>query len=154
MLARLREKVHSHWPFVVLATVGLALILTTLGKDYLWADEGDTAVLATNIVKTGIPKAWDGVTFIDSDKGARLNHDLVMISSPWLQYYVAATSFLLFGKSTFSARMPFALAGWLTVLVSYRLVLRSTSSRMAAFCTASILICSFDGKEVIEAHDR
>ncbi len=86
MLARLWEKVHSHWPFAVFATVGLALILTNLGKDYLRADEGDTALLATNIVKTGIPKAWDGVTFIDSDKGARLSHDLVMISSPWLQY--------------------------------------------------------------------
>jgi hypothetical protein len=67
---------------VLAAVFGLALILANLGKDYLWADEGDTAVLAANIVKYGIPKAWDGVTFVDSDKGARLNHDPVMVTSP------------------------------------------------------------------------
>ena len=142
MLARLCQKIYPHWPFAVLATIGLALLLTNLGKDNLWADEGDTAVLASNIVKTGLPKAWDGVTFIDSDKGARLNHALVMISSPWLQYYVAAGTFLLLGESTLAARLSFALAGWLTAIFAYRLVLRSTASRTAAFCTASILICS------------
>ena len=61
-----------HWPFAVLATLGLALLLTGLGSDYLWEDEGDTAVLASNILKYGVPKAWDGATFIDSDRGARI----------------------------------------------------------------------------------
>jgi hypothetical protein len=122
--------------------VGLALALSNLGKDYLWADEGDTAVLAANIIKEGVPKAWDGVTFVDSDRGARLNHDLVMVTSPWLQYYVTAASFFIFGKHTFSARLPFAIAGCLTVLLAYRLVLRSTASRWAGFCTASILVTS------------
>jgi hypothetical protein len=82
MLSRVWEKLHPHWPSVLAAVFGLARILANVGKDYLWADEGDTAVLAANIVKYGIPKAWDGVTFVDSDKGARLNHDLVMVTSP------------------------------------------------------------------------
>src|SRR5260370_33190895 len=129
--------VRLHWPFAILAALGLALLLTNLGSGYLWADEGDPAVLAANIVKWGIPKAWDGVTFVDSDKGARLNHDLVMVTNPWLQYYVAAASFLIFGKHTFSARLPFAIAGWLTVLLAYRLVLQTTASRWAAFCAAA-----------------
>ena len=59
---------RQHWPFVVVAVLAGGLIFTNLGSDYLWADEGDTAVLAANIVKYGIPKAWDGVTFVDSDK--------------------------------------------------------------------------------------
>jgi hypothetical protein len=122
------------------AILGLALVLSNLGKDYLWADEGDTAVLAANIFKEGVPKAWDGVTFVDSDKGARLNHELIMVTSPWLQYYVTASSFLIFGKHTFSARLPFAIAGWLTILLAYRIVLQSTASRWAGFCTASILV--------------
>src|SRR5260370_9045097 len=98
-----------HWPFAILAALGLALLLTNLGSGYLWADEGDTAVLAANIVKWGIPKAWDGVTFVDSDKGARLNHDLVMVTNPWLQYYLTAASFSALGENTFSPCSPFAM---------------------------------------------
>ena len=142
MSARVWQRLRPHWPFALVALLGLAVVLSNLGKDYLWADEGDTAVLAANITKYGLPKAWDGVTFVDSDKGARLNHDLVMVTSPWLQYYVAAASFLIFGKHTFAARLPFAIAGWLTVLLAYRLVLQTTASRWAAFCAAAILVGS------------
>src|SRR5438132_11076671 len=108
---------RRHWPFVLVAIIGAGLIFTNLGSGYLWADEGDTAVLASNILKFGVPTAWDGSTFIDADFGARENKQLVMVSSPWLQYYVAAGSFFLFGENTFAARLPFALAGWITILL-------------------------------------
>ena len=134
--------IRSHWPFAILAALGLALLLTNLGSDYLWADEGDTAVLASNIVKFGVPRAWDGVTFTDSDKGARENDDLVMVSHPWVQYYVAAASFFVLGENTFSARLPFALAGWLTILLVYAFVWRITTNRWAAFCAAALTVLS------------
>ncbi len=136
------HKLRPHWPFILVAVLGFALVLSGLGRDYLWADEGDTAVLAANITKYGVPKAWDGVTFIDSDKGARLNHDLVMVTSPWLQYYVTAASLLILGKHTLAARLPFAIAGWLTVLLAYRVVLQTTANRWGALCTAIILVGS------------
>jgi hypothetical protein len=136
------DRLTSHWLLILTAIVGLFLFFAGLGKDDLWADEGDTAVFAANITKYGVPKAWDGLTFVDSDKGARLNRDLVLVTSPWLQYYAAAASFLVFGKNTFSARLPFAIAGWLTVLLAYRLVLKTTENRWAAFCAAAILIGS------------
>jgi len=134
--------IRSHWPFAILAALGLALLLTNLGSDYLWADEGDTAVLASNIVKFGVPRAWDGVTFIDSDKGARENDDLVMVSHPWMQYYVAAASFFVLGENTFSARLPFALTGWLTILLVYAFVWRVTTNRWAAFYAAALTVLS------------
>jgi len=62
--------VRQHWPFAVVALVGAVLIFTNLGTDYLWEDEGDTAALASNIFKFGVPKAWDGAAFLDSDHGA------------------------------------------------------------------------------------
>jgi 4-amino-4-deoxy-L-arabinose transferase-like glycosyltransferase len=142
MSSRVWERLRLHWPFTLVALLGLALMLSNLGKDYLWADEGDTAILASNIIKEGVPKAWDGVTFVDSDRGARLNHDLIMVTSPWLQYYATAASFFILGKHAFSARLPFAIAGWLTVLLAYRLVLQRTASHWAGFCTASILVSS------------
>jgi 4-amino-4-deoxy-L-arabinose transferase-like glycosyltransferase len=129
----------KHWPFALLAVLALALLLTNLGSGYLWEDEGDTAVLASNILKFGVPKAWDGVTFTDSDKGARLNDELVMASHPWLQYYLTAASFAIFGENNFAARLPFALAGWLTILVVYLCVYDLVASKSAGFCAAALL---------------
>jgi len=79
---------------------------------------------------------------MDSDFGARVNNDLVMVSSPWLQYYLAAASFWPFGENTFAARLPFAFAGWLTILLVYRLIWQSTADRRAALCGAILTICS------------
>jgi hypothetical protein len=74
LMPRVYGSLRANWPFVTVAVLGLAMLLTNLGTDYLWADEGDTAVLASSILKFGVPKAWDGVTFTDSDLGARENH--------------------------------------------------------------------------------
>ena len=130
---------RKHWPFAILAALALTLLVANLGSGYFWEDEGDTAVLATNILKFGVPKACDGVTFLDSDKGARLNNELVMVSHPWLQYYLTAGSFALFGQNNFAARLPFALAGWLTILVVYLSVYGLTSNRWAGFCSSALL---------------
>jgi len=135
-------QIRSHWPFAIIAVIGAAFIFTNLGAGYLWADEGDTAVLASNILKFGVPKAWDGVTFIDSDFGARENDQLVMVSSPWVQYYVTAASFFAFGQNTFAARFPFALAGWMSILLVYFIVWQITTNRWAALCTAVLLVMS------------
>src|SRR5438309_8489380 len=135
-------QLRSHWPFALLAVVAFALIFTNLGSDYLWEDEGDTAALASNILKFGVPKAWDGVAFLDSDHGARLNNNLVMVTHPWLQYYLTAGSFLVFGQNTFAARLPFALAGWMSILFVYFFVWRITVSRVAAFSAAALLVLS------------
>ena len=133
---------QRHWAFLLVATIGAALLFGDLGSGYLWADEGDTAVLASNILKSGLPRAWDGVTFMDSDFGARVNSRLIMVSSPWLQYYVTAASFVLFGQNTFAARFPFALAGWLTVGVVYLLAWRATDDRRAGICASILTISS------------
>jgi hypothetical protein len=135
-------QIRSHWPSAIIAVIGAAFIFTNLGAGYLWADEGDTAVLASNILKFGVPKAWDGVTFIDSDFGTRENDQLVMVSSPWVQYYVTAASFLAFGQNTFAARFPFALAGWMSILLVYFIVWQVTTNRWAAFSAAVLLILS------------
>ena len=135
-------EIRSHWPFAIIAVIGAAFIFTNLGAGYLWADEGDTAVLASNILKFGVPKAWDGVTFIDSDFGARENDQLVMVSSPWVQYYVTAASFLVFGQNTFAARFPFALAAWMSILLVYFIVWQVSDNRWAAFSAAVLLVFS------------
>jgi 4-amino-4-deoxy-L-arabinose transferase-like glycosyltransferase len=133
---------RRHWPFALVAIIGALLIFTNLGADYLWEDEGDTAALAVNILKFGVPKAWDGAAFLDSDHGARLNRDLVMVTHPWIQYYLTAASFLVFGQNTFAARFPFALASWMSIVFVYFFLWRTTGSRLTAFFAAALLVLS------------
>ncbi len=130
---------RRHWPVVLLCVIASFLLLKGLGREHLWADEGDTAVLASSILKHGVPKAWDGVTFTDSDYGDRVNDRMVMVSHPWVQYYVCAASFFLLGETSFAARFPFALAGLFTIVAVYGLVFRMTSERRAAFSAAFLL---------------
>lgn len=131
-----------HWPIGVLAALAAVLIFMHLGRDYLWADEGDTAVFAASITKFGVPRAWDGVTFTDSDFGAQLTSGLVMVGHPWAQYYAVAASFLLFGQSAWAARAPFALAGVATVIAVYGLVWMATRRRWTAATASALLISS------------
>src|SRR5438132_6348150 len=135
-------QLRSHWPFALLAVIAGILIFTNLGSDYLWEDEGDTAALASNILKFGVPKAWDGGAFLDSDHGTRLNRDLVMVTHPWVQYYLTAGSFLVFGQNTFAARFPFALAAWISILAVYLFLWRSCGSRLVAFSGGALLVFS------------
>jgi hypothetical protein len=137
-----RQQLRFHWPIIVLAIIGAVFVFTNLGRDYLWEDEGDTAALGSNILKFGVPKAWDGYAFLDSDHGARLNRDLVMVTHPWVQYYLAAGSFLVFGQNTFAARLPFAITGWMSILLAYAFVWRTIGSRLAAFSAAALMTFS------------
>ena len=136
------RRLRSHWPLALIAVIGAVFIFTNLGADYLWEDEGDTAALASNILKFGVPKAWDGAAFLDSDHGARLNRDLVMVTHPWIQYYLTAGSFLIFGENTFAARFPFAIAGWMSILFVYVFVWRFFGNRLTAFSAAALLVLS------------
>src|SRR5688572_6524650 len=98
-LARLVTVWRRHWPIAALVIVAAYLLFANLGRNYLWEDEGDTAVLARNILRHGLPVAWDGVTFTDPDYGQREAFGFVMVSHPWLQYYAAAASFAVFGET-------------------------------------------------------
>lgn len=126
-------------PLLLVLLVAAGLLLADLGGPRLWADEGDTAVFARNIVDSGLPRAWDGRTFIDSDRGERIDANLVMVGTPWLPFYVTAASFAVFGESAWSARLPFALAGLAAVALLHALVLRLTGDRRAALAAALLL---------------
>lgn len=131
-----------HWPLAAILAIAGVLVFTNLQRDYLWSDEGDTAVLAKSILKYGVPTAWDGVTFTDSDFGTRVTEDFVMVGSPWLQYYVTAASFALFGESALAARLPFALLGLATIVLVYVLVLGATGNRWTAATASALLTLS------------
>src|SRR4029453_10785698 len=123
------------------------LVLYDLGGPWLFEDEADSVLLARSILRSGVPSAWDGRSFVDSDDGLRvapraLGRDLVMVGTPWLPYFPAAGSFALLGEAQASARLPFALAALATVTVLYLLVLRATGCAASAFAAALLLALS------------
>jgi len=134
-------------PRLAVLAVAAHLIFFDLGGPWLWEDEGDTAAFARNIVATGLPTAWDGRTFLDSDYGFRLvprlfGHDLVMVGTPWLPFYATAASFALFGESNAAARLPFAIASFASIALLYLLVLRATGCTRAALAASILLVSS------------
>jgi len=88
-----------------------------LGDRLFWGDEAETALLGVNITTYGVPKATDGNNYITIlGKGVDTNKDDVWVWRPWLDSYITAASFTLFGKSTTSARVPFVCIAFCSVL--------------------------------------
>lgn len=108
----------------------------------LWGDEAETALFARNILKHGVPKGWDGVNIMGINNAVVLNDDLINHTSPWAQYYLTAASFVLFGESSFTARIPSMVFAILTIPLLYMFVLSLTSSKRTASISSGILSCS------------
>ncbi len=94
------------------------LVFCNLDGRLFWGDEAETAVLAKNVLKFGIPKVDDGVNLVTFN-GGQLDASAggIWTWSPWLQEYITAGSFAIFGPTTWAGRAPFALIGWLDVVL-------------------------------------
>ena len=147
----------------ILVGVASFLLFSRLGTPYLWQDEAATAVLAQRMLRFGRPLSYDGMNLITIDHFAAEDSntidqrtrdpqaavqfyvrrgdykpDTTWKWQPWGQFVIAALSLKILGASTLAARVPFALAGMLTILLLYWLVWdHLKSSRLA------LLACSF-----------
>jgi hypothetical protein len=140
------------------------MLLWGLDRPYLWQDEAATAVLAERMLRFGRPLAYDGVNLITTDNfaaedqttiGQRTTNARAAVDyyvrkgdvkpdttwkwQPWGSLVVCAASLALLGKTTLAARLPFALAGILTVVLLYNLVLDYSKRRLTAFVAAVLL---------------
>ncbi len=97
------------WPMVFAAL----LLFYAATRFPLWGDEAETALFAQNILRTGVPSAWDGTNLIAVRDGLALGNNLQAAMVPWPQLYVVAASFAVFGVSAFTARLPFILCSLL-----------------------------------------
>ncbi len=136
-----------------------------LADKYLWQDEAQTAVLGERMLRFGRPLAYDGLNLIGVDSfvledtstiGQRttsaqaeidyyvgrgvFKSDTIWKFHPWGQYIVAAASLKVLGQTTIAARLPFALAGIITVLLLYRWVRVTFGSPLMAQLAAALLV--------------
>jgi len=106
---------------VAVTVAATVLIFAQLDQRLLWIDEAETALLGRSILVHGVPTAWDGTNLVSQEVGKEYGPDYVWRWTPWLAKYLVAGSFALFGESTFTARVPFALLGLLAVVSMYPL---------------------------------
>jgi hypothetical protein len=108
---------------LVVLLCGFALLWRIDGT-ILWRDEATTACWAREMVERRMlaPRVFNGKRLIvQAADGHDFDNRFLPVMQGWLQFYVAALGFLIGGAGTVSARMPFVIAGALSLWVLYRL---------------------------------
>lgn len=98
---------------LVLGLSGL-LLFSNLGHYALWDDETMVGLVAQGVLKTGDTSALLDHNLVAYEDGLLL-HNFCDRSTPPLPAYLTAASFALLGRSATTARLPFAVCGWLAV---------------------------------------
>lgn len=111
---------------ILLIAVCLFLLFWRLDGSAIWRDEGTTAVWARLMVDQGSLAPWvydfdNEQLLVQAPDGHDVNSRLLPAMQGYLQFYVSALSFQLFGVNEWTARGPFAVLGLLTLFVFYRL---------------------------------
>ncbi len=137
-----RGKLPSWLPVLPIAIVASILIFSNLGDSSLWQDEAETALVSRTILTHGIPLGYDGKNYFSQQFGKDTSNNHAWKWHPWLPFYVLAGFFAVLGISTFVARLPFALFGLGTVILTYFYALTMFRSRRLAVFSAAVLATS------------
>jgi hypothetical protein len=133
-----------------LAAVASLLVLPNLGTQALWQDEGQTAVVARNVLRTGLPSASDGKNLVSIFADHRDVRSGLSIWQPFAPVYAAAAAMAIGGENAAAARFPFAVAFVLLIVSGYLIVHRWSGDRQAALATAILMA----GSVVLLLHAR
>jgi len=125
--------------FLAILALGAFLIFYKLGDRPFWQDEGETAALAKNVLKTGLPYSYDGVNVVSQEERREFDADYLWRWSPWLQIYMSAAGLAIGGMNTFSGRFFFALTGLACIAGTYLLVRKRFGDRAWALVSAALL---------------
>jgi hypothetical protein len=133
---------YSFLPIIIILALAAFLLLFHLGQRPFWQDEAETAGLARNVLKYGVPRAYNGVDIISQEQGHEYDRNYLWRWSPWLQIYVTAAAFKIGGLTTYAGRLPFALLGLACVFLVYHMVNRNFGDRPWALWSAALLAFS------------
>jgi hypothetical protein len=133
-----------------LAAVASLLVFPNLGEQALWQDEGQTAVVAQNVLRTGLPSATDGKNLVSIFADHRDVRSGISIWQPFAPVYAAAAAMAIAGQNAAAARFPFAAAFVVLIVSSHRIVLRWSRDGQAALTTAVLMA----GSVVLLLHAR
>jgi hypothetical protein len=137
--------------YSALFAFALFLFFYHLDNRLLWGDEAETALLAKNVLRFGIPVTVDGINHITVLGNLRdENAAHVWTWAPWLQDYLVAGMYALFGASTWTSRAAFAAIGWFSVLLLAHLSYKIYRDHRVALGSVVLLATS----EIFLLHSR
>jgi hypothetical protein len=139
IVALISKFLKTHIALIFLIPFSFLLIFTGLDDTVLQVDESADTFVSTTILKYGYPKHSDG-THYTMPEGDAFNGTFMYRT--WVPYYLQSASLLLFGQSTFSARLPFAIVGVFSIWSLYSFTLRLTNRKMVAFMASLLLATS------------
>ncbi len=119
MTGHWRTNARQYVVLLVIVCGSACLLLANLGNQYLWSDEAQTAMVSKTILTEGVPRGYDGENFFSQENGAEYGDNYIWRWHTWLPFYVLAGFYKVLGISTFVSRLPFALFGIGTVLLTY-----------------------------------
>ena len=142
LAAPARAQLIARFVLVCILAFAAVLIFANLGTRFLWDDEAETALLARNVLRSGLPLGWDGRDLISQECGIELDENYIARRHGWFPIYLVAASFKLLGADTMPARLPSAVLGWLSVLSTYVLARRIFRDQRTALLSAALLTVS------------
>ena len=123
--------------------ISVWLLFADLSDQALWNDEAFAAVIARNTMKFGYPASFDGMNYLYPDSpDFNWPGSYICRVDPWLPIYTTALSFKLFGISTLSARLPFIIVGFLTLIMLFIFCVHYVRSRQMGFISVLLLATS------------
>jgi hypothetical protein len=118
------------------------LVLPNLGDRCLWQDEAECALVARGILRTGLPRAWDGRLLVTNLNGLDATDTMVWSWHPWAMHYLAAAGMWILGQNALGARLPFALLGCLSIGLTFAVARRVLRDRPSAILATLVLLSS------------
>lgn len=140
------KKIKLYWLHILISLFAVFTHLWRLDAVSLWRDEATTACWAREISNSSefSPRVWNGsVLAVQGADAHDFNRHLLPAMQGWLQFYVTALFFKLFGITTFTARLPFALLGLLGVYLLYKIGITIFNSEKMGLLAALLTSVSF-----------
>ncbi len=131
--------VQAAFAYLAIAT-GLAA--PGLASHVFWSDEAMTAQHAHNFLIFGRFPGFDGTNVFAYHGGIDLTEKLEQFVGPYLQFYVTAASFALFGESTLTGRLPFLVIGLLSLVALHRWMKVQMGPGFPAWLPSLLLSCN------------
>ena len=107
---------------LLIVLISSYLCLVNLGNAALWHDEGNVAITAHNIYKTGGYNGWDGRNLFTGRDGKALDPDLNIITYPPWRALPSVLGIHIFGFNEYGVRFFHTILGLLSVVVFWFIV--------------------------------
>lgn len=132
---------------ILLITIMSLLLMINLKNKPLDYEEAYTLLIGKNIIKHGVPVAWNGEYLITLSNGNDFNDNFITKRFGVIQYYLAAIGYLT--NNWLQPRFIFGALGIISAFVFYKLAKRLTKNdktsiiALAFYCTSVPIIMCF-----------